>query len=211
MPWRVLVALFCGIAGAACSLGALDGFSGGQDDAGPNAEASADAPTGEGAAASDGGGGESSGPPSLVTNGGFEEGSAACGPGWRTDRTTMSRATTKKGGMYGCLVCGTPGNPVGNVFPQNAVLAAAKAGDGFYAEAWVAAPPTGATATMAMQMSIDSANLDYNSVLPQPSYQLVQLQGTADADGQLYFALRLNNPPAGTGCYLVDDIVVIRQ
>lgn len=203
---------------AACSLGALDGFSGGgetnNDGGGDSPEGGSDTPPpdsspGDPAAEA---GVDASVPPSLVDNGAFEEGIAGCGPGWRADRTTLTRSTTARGGHYSCLVCIVPGNTIGNVFPLNDVLLNAKKDQTFYAEAWVAAPPSGPSGTMAMQLLVDSANVDYAQVEPQPAWQKVQLQGKASIDGELNFALRITvDSTSDSGCYLVDEVVVLQQ
>jgi hypothetical protein len=105
----------------------------------------------------------------------------------------------------------TDGELIGNVFPLNDQLAMAMPGETYYAEAWVATAPGDAVGEMSMQLSVGVENLAYNTVLPQTAFQVVQIQGTVTTSGALGFALRIKPSGGSGGCYLVDDVIVIRQ
>jgi hypothetical protein len=173
----------------------------------PGAEAG-----GEDAGAKDGEPGDGvAGAGNLIVNGGFEQAGAACGPGWSPRRSTLTRSTEARSGEASCLVCLDPGMELGNVWPSDNKLADAKAGDTYFAEAWVAAAPEGPAAKMIMHLLVDDTDVAFTSVIPGQSWERVQIQGAADHDGVINFALRVSQHEALPACFLVDDVVVVKQ
>jgi hypothetical protein len=210
---RPVLVFAVALAAAGCSLAALDGVSGGERDEPANGDTATDASPSDAAPEALSGDPDAgiAGPANLLVNGGFEEGVAACGPGWSPDRTTLTRSTDARTGSASCLVCLGAGKTIGNVFPTQNALSAAKAGDTYLAEAWVAAAPDTPAARMSIQLLVDGTNLAFGSVTPEPGWQLVQIQGAAGHDGTLNFALRVRHDDGPPACYLVDDVVVIKQ
>jgi hypothetical protein len=186
-----LVAALVGV--ASCSaLTSLDDLRGGAS----NDSGSSDAPAGE-----------------LFTNPDFEEGTGGCGPGWYGDRATLTRSTTAHKGQYSCQVCVQSGETLFNFFPTATSLASAQPGETYFASLWVSTVAGQPVNEIGAQLDVDSNNLAFQGgdVNAAPGWQQVQLNGVVQAAGEINFAVHGGTDTAGSGCYLLDDMTLVKQ
>jgi hypothetical protein len=155
---------------------------------------------------------DASSPINLLTNGNFDEGTAACGPGW-TSSGTMKRSTIAHSGAYSCEVCPINGGVSLSASPSLSIAGGAT----FYAQAWVMLEGT----------SSSSIRLDLEELVSGGGTLAFKPGNASNTGWQL---LQQNTSPAkagGTGitfaiydigidgglpsCVLIDDAQLIAQ
>jgi hypothetical protein len=150
----------------------------------------------------------------LATNGGFEDGAGGCGVNWTGDAIT--RSTTARTGSASCEVCGPTQS--GYSITQVASIAAVVPGASYYAEAWIHAPVDDAGAadpSVQLFLTMNDGAGTYiagstSAVLPA-SGTWTMLNATHVAEGNAATATVTVNGSAMKDCFLIDDVLVVRQ
>jgi hypothetical protein len=154
---------------------------------------------------------DGSGTGNLLSNPSFEDGVGGCGPGWKAFFGGLTRSSVARTGAWSCLIC-TNGS---GVYLTATVDVPVVAGDSYYAEAWVHAPPSppNTTGSIALQFEEVDGGPTYDEgagTMPTADWALVNHVARVPGGATL---LKFNVHAAANdgGCLLVDDVGLYKQ
>jgi len=152
----------------------------------------------------------------LLANGDFEQGTAACGPGWSPSNGTMSRSTTAHSGSFSCEVCPTSSKTVSlSATPSPSVSIVA--GASFYAQVWVMLE---GTSTSEVRIDVEELVSGGRTLVYQKgnatstSWQLIQANTggvVAGGTGMTFTITDVGKDGGVPSCVLVDDAQLMAQ
>jgi len=158
---------------------------------------------------------DDSGAGNLLVNGGFEEGTAACGPGWSPTTGTMKRSTDAHSGSFSCELC--PAGSGGSLTTTPDPKFSLGSSTALYAEVWVKVE---SAATGAVVLDVEENVGGGGTLVFQKGsttltdWQLINANAYKPKDGGtgVTFDIQDQGIDGGTpSCILIDDARLLIQ
>jgi len=158
---------------------------------------------------------DDSGAGNLLVNGGFEEGTAACGPGWSPTTGTMQRSTDAHSGSFSCELC--PAGSAGSLTTTPDPKFSLGSSTALYAEVYVKVEGT-ATSVVVLDVeelvSAGSTLVNQKLTTLGAGWHLINANAYKPKDGGtgVTFDIQDQGIDGGTpSCILIDDARLLVQ